>query len=57
MKDSTPRKGGGGESEKGGGGTQLKTDGPTFEHLETLAKTNENEKFLEGGDTKEKNCK
>ena len=54
MKDSTPRKGGGGESEKGGGGTQLKTDGPTFEQLETLAKTNENYKFLEGGTPKRK---
>ena len=48
LKISTPGKGGGREIEKGGG-TQLKTDRPIIEHLETLAKTAENPKFLEGG--------
>ena len=48
LKNSTPGKGGGRKIEKGGG-TQLKTDRPIIGHLETLAKTAENPKFLEGG--------
>ena len=37
------------ESEKGGGGTQLKTDGQTIEHLETLAKITNMKMFWKWG--------